>query len=154
MMDPGPHGSIAQSQPAGGAFLRKGCENDNFTLLGSEFTQFQPAARARIAQSQPGVAALRVAGRLTETLAPDPRQINLLPVVAAELSAQRMANHKSGSDAAMPSAIASASPVRSGRWVGLRLSMRQLLTRSLVCNENKQQQHGRCTRAPKNVGNG
>jgi hypothetical protein len=68
MAQPGPRGSIAQSQPAGGDFSRQRCENDNFTLYGSKFTKFQPAAPAPISESQTGVAGLRVAGWLTETL--------------------------------------------------------------------------------------
>jgi hypothetical protein len=40
----------------------------NFTLFGSKFAQFQPAAPARIGQSQTGVAGLWVAGWPTETL--------------------------------------------------------------------------------------
>jgi hypothetical protein len=72
MAEPGPHGSLPHLNPREAIYMRKELENSVkmsiFTLYGSKLAKFQPAAPARIGQSQPGVAGLRVAGWLTETL--------------------------------------------------------------------------------------
>jgi hypothetical protein len=67
MAHPGPHAEFPNLNRRQ-FFGKERCESGNFTLFGSKFAQFQPAAPARSGQSQPSVVGLRVTGWLTETL--------------------------------------------------------------------------------------